>query len=143
MYLFELKYIINDNIKTNGQREITGAKLNEVLNDIADFADEQGRLVIIDATIGEALTDNDYTVINEAINNGKLVALRIETSGEILPVVCRLSKKKSGDIFLFSSDLVTERSDSSYYYFVTVPLREPLQMSKVIISNMQVSNVNS
>ena len=143
MYLFELKYIINDNIKTNGQREITGAKLNEVLNDMADFADEQGRLVIIDATIGEALTDNDYTVINEAINNGKLVALRIETSGEILPVVCRLSKKKSGDIFLFSSDLVTERSDSSYYYFVTVPLREPLQMSKVIISNMQVSNVNS
>ena len=143
MYLFELKYIINDNIKTNGQREITGAKLNEVLNDMADFADEQGRLVIIDATIGEALTDNDYTVINEAINNGKLVALRIETSGEILPVVCRLSKKKSGDIFLFSSDLVTERSDSSYYYFVTVPLREPLQMSKVIISNLQVSNVNS
>ena len=110
---------------------------------MADFADEQGRLVIIDATIGEALTDNDYTVINEAINNGKLVALRIETSGEILPVVCRLSKKKSGDIFLFSSDLVTERSDSSYYYFVTVPLREPLQMSKVIISNLQVSNVNS
>lgn len=143
MYLFELKYIINDNIKTNGQREITGAKLNEVLNNMADFSDEQGRLVIIDATIGEALTDNDYTVINEAINNGKLVALRIETSGEILPVVCRLSKKKSGDIFLFSSDLVTERSDSSYYYFVTVPLREPLQMSKVIISNLQVSNVNS
>ena len=143
MYLFELKLIINDNIKTNGQREITGAKLNEVLNDIADFADEQGRLVIIDATIGEALTDDDYSIIYEALTNGKTVALRISTSGERVPVVCRLSKQQSNDTLLFSSDLVTVRSDSSYYYIVTVPSRQPLQMSKVIISNMEVSNVNS
>lgn len=57
----DIKTWIANNIRTNHQREITGAKMNTVLNDIVDEVEKK-----VDKVSGKGLSTNDYTDTDKA-----------------------------------------------------------------------------
>lgn len=57
----QLKQTIDDNITTNGQNEITGAKLNDVLNEMVDSLGVVDQISVGTTTTGAAGTDASVT----------------------------------------------------------------------------------
>ena len=57
----QLKQTIDDNITTNGQNEITGEKLNDVLNDMVDSLGVVNQISVGTTTTGVAGTDASVT----------------------------------------------------------------------------------
>lgn len=164
MTIEQLKEEIDADITTNGNREITGAKLNGVLNDIVDtldaevqevdakfpnvyaYVDNQVRLEIITAYLGIPLTADNFNRMDAALRAGKLVVVRVPNNGveyyDVVGVITSIDRN-TGNV-IFNSQLYT-KSTNAYYYNIAVPQNTTgvVTMNVVTISNVSITPVNN
>lgn len=164
MTIEQLKEEIDAEVNTNGQRRITGEKLNGVLNDIVDtldtelqevdakfpnvyaYVDNQVRLEIITAYLGIPLTADNFNRMDAALRAGKLVVVRVPNNGveyyDVVGVITSIDRN-TGNV-IFNSQLYI-KSTNAYYYNISVPQNTTgvVAMNKVTISNVSIEPVTN
>ena len=160
MTIEQLKEEIDAEVNTNGQRRITGAKMNKVLKDTVDtldaevqevdakfpnvyaYVDNQVRLEIITAYLGIPLSEDSFNRLDAALRAGKLIVVRVPNSGvefyDVVGVITSIDRN-TGNV-IFNSQLYIHSTDA-YYYNIIVPQNttEAVVMNMVTISDVSIT----